>query len=527
MMDFEKFCADYGVISDKASGEKTSLKLNGAQRCVLEHLEKCRMGNLPCRLLILKSRQLGISTLLQYYFTWLLLFHCEMETFLSLCHNKQLSKSFVSNMKDIYVRYDKDSKLQKVSDNVWQAPNGNNIIFGSAKTYNSMRGYNIGIAHLSESAFWHSNTSDWSEGVIRGVMGSVGNRGGTFVVMESTSDGRNNFFYKLWRDSVAGMTSYHPLFLSWNLCEYYSRALSESDRQELKTLSSREQSLVASGYSLEQINWYRHKRKEFQEDSSFLREFPCSAEESFEMSSKRVFGDEEIAYYKAHVKDGSLVDLSTRDDGTLLCHPGGSFTQWNDVENDRHRVRYFVVVAIGGTVDQSRYNVISCWSLRDCVELELCLERRYVCDIDTLIDDSIKTCRYYNNAKLIVEVNSLNRMGMSSKDYYIRKLTHRYPRLFVQDGNIGYSISRMRKLRGLLAFRRRLREGLVMDYSRDMLAEMEDFVMEDEELCASHDSHDDVLLCRLILNDVLDEIGPFTPVIKVEEMIKSNYRPLL
>ena len=85
----------------------------------------------------------------------------------------------------------------------------------------------------------------------------------------------------------------------------------------------------------------------------------------------------------------------------------------------------------------------------------------------------------------------------------------------------------MRKLRGLLAFRRRLREGLVMDYSRDMLAEMEDFVMEDEELCASHDSHDDVLLCRLILNDVLDEIGPFTPVIKVEEMIKSNYRPLL
>ena len=112
-MNFEDFCATHGEISDKATGNKVALKLNGAQRHVVHYLEKCRVAGIPCRLLILKSRQLGISTVLQYYFTWLLLFHCEMETFLSLCHNKQLSLSFINSMMKIYTSYNKDQSNMK------------------------------------------------------------------------------------------------------------------------------------------------------------------------------------------------------------------------------------------------------------------------------------------------------------------------------------------------------------------------------------------------------------------------------
>ncbi len=514
--DFVKFCSQYGVISDKSSGEKVTLKLNEAQRYVLDYLEQCRMSKAPCRLLILKSRQLGISTLLQYYFTWLLMFHCEMETFLSLCHNKQLSKSFVSNMISIYTRVNHDLKPQKVDDSILCDKRGNNLIYASAKNYNSIRGYNVGIAHLSESAFWHSKSSDWSEEVIRSVMGSVGTRPGSFVVLESTSDGRNNYFYRLWCDSMSGMTSYHPIFLSWNLCEYYSKSLNDDDLEEMKTLTPREEKLLSEGYTMEQLNWYRHKRREFQDDASFLREFPCTADESFTMSSNLVFSNEEIEQCETMISSSKLVDFTKSHDGKIVCHHGFSYNQWFDLSDKQHLMRFFVVVTIGACYDESKANVITCWSMSSDT-LNLCLERRYISDIDTLIDDSIMVARYYCNAMLIVEVNSMNRLGMSSKEYYMRKLKKRYTRLFIQDGNIGYSLSHKRKLRGLFSFRRRLREKKINDHSNLLVEEMKNFVMEDEELTASYESHDDVLLCRLILCDVLDEIGPLNQVLNPKD----------
>lgn len=521
-MEFEEFCATYGEISDKSTGKKSTLVLNGAQRAVLAELESCRKGNRPCRLLILKSRQLGISTLLQYYFTWLLLYHCELETFLSLCHNKQLSKSFITTMMKIYMRVNKDNVPHTVSESVMEDSRGNMLMWGSAKNYNAVRGTNIGIAHLSESAFWHSKSSDWSEEVIRSVMGSVGNRPGTFVVMESTSDGKNNYFYKLWIDSLSGITSYKPIFLCWNLVEYYRKELSDEDRKQLQRLTERETQLVKEGYTLEQLNWYRAKRREFQDEASFLREFPCNAEESFSSSSNVVFSDVEIEECEKHVRRGSLIDLVKLDDKVIKINLVTNYTQWIDV-HEGSKKRYFVVVTIGGCVDDSKHNVITCWSWREGDVLELALEKRYVCSLDELIEDSINVARYYDHARLVVEVNTLNKLGLSSKEYYIRKLKKRYSRLFLEDGNVGYMMSYKSKLRGLFSFKRRLREGKIIEHSSIAVEEMKNFVMEEEGVSAGIDSHDDTLLCRLILCDVVDELGPLTAPLNPKEFYGNRY----
>ena len=83
-------------------------------------------------------------------------------------------------------------------------------------------------------------------------------------------------------------------------------------------------------------------------------------------------------------------------------------------------------------------------------------------------------------------------------------------------------MSHKQKLRGLFSFQRRLRENKILDYSELCLDEMENFVMEDEEITAMHDSHDDVLLCRLILCDVLDILGPMRPALNPKNFYKSN-----
>ena len=371
---------------------------------------------------------------------------------------------------------------------------------------------------MSESAFWHSKTSDWSEEVIRSVMGSVGNRPGTFVVMESTSDGKNNYFYKLWRDSVAGFISYKPMFLSWKLCEYYSMPLeSEQEQQEMKKLSEREQSLLATGYSLEQLNWYRHKRKEFKDENSFLREFPCTPEESFASSSSLVFNDEEINYYKQNVKNGRWVDFVRDSLGYTQCTTGISYMQWNDRQYSRRR--YFVVVTIGCDESKKKYNVITCWQLRNNQVVELCLERRYLTEVDNVIDDSIEVAKYYNNAMLIVEVNNFDSLGFSLKEYYLRKLKQRYSRLFMQEGNVGYNVSHKRKLRGLLGFKRRLRNREFIDFSDLMISEMENFVYDNEVVTADVDSNDHVQLCRLMHTAVFDDLGPMPPVVTPRDIL--------
>ena len=227
----------------------------------------------------------------------------------------------------------------------------------------------------------------------------------------------------------------------------------------MKKLSEREQSLLATGYSLEQLNWYRHKRKEFKDENSFLREFPCTPEESFASSSSLVFNDEEINYYKQNVKNGRWVDFVRDSLGYTQCTTGISYMQWNDRQYSRRR--YFVVVTIGCDESKKKYNVITCWQLRNNQVVELCLERRYLTEVDNVIDDSIEVAKYYNNAMLIVDVNNFDRM----------------------------------------------------------ISEMENFVYDNEDVTAAVDSHDDVLLCRLILNDVLDDLGPMPPVVTPRDIL--------
>ena len=503
-MDFEDFIATYGDINDKSTGKIVKLKLNGAQRQVVDYLEECRLNKLPCRLLILKSRQLGISTVLLHYFTWYLIFHCKRETFLSLCHNKQLSKTFVNSMVEIYTRYNKEAKPKPTGESILSDASGNQLIYSSAKNFNSTRGYNIALAHLSESAFWHSKSSDWSEEVIRSVMGSVGNRPGTIVVLESTSDGKNNYFYKMWLDSVAGVISYKPLFLSWNLCEYYSKPLSESDVKWSDKLSRKEKKMHEAGITIEQLNWYRAKRKEFQDEVSFLREYPSTADECFTSANNNIFTNKEISYYRKLSRKGKTTS--------------GDFLLWHDCDSER-KYRYFVVVTIAGRLDESKFNVISSWRITSDNVLTLCCEKRYVSDIDSLILDSIFIARHYCNAMLIVETNNLNIEGFSSIDYYTRKLSKKYLRLYSRDGAIGYNNSIKRKMRGLLNFRQRIREKTILDYNKMMVNEMKGFILDGDELKHSIDSTDELIASRLILCDIIDEMGPIKPPLNPNDFL--------
>ena len=69
--DFEYWAAKCVKIKDKTTGKNISFILNGPQRKLLSVLEDDRTAGKPCRIIMLKARQWGGSTLVQIYMAWL------------------------------------------------------------------------------------------------------------------------------------------------------------------------------------------------------------------------------------------------------------------------------------------------------------------------------------------------------------------------------------------------------------------------------------------------------------------------
>lgn len=74
--DFEYWAATSVKIQDKVTKKRVAFKLNRGQRKVLEVLERQRADGRPLRIIVLKARQWGCSTLIQAYMAWIQLVVC-------------------------------------------------------------------------------------------------------------------------------------------------------------------------------------------------------------------------------------------------------------------------------------------------------------------------------------------------------------------------------------------------------------------------------------------------------------------
>ena len=73
--DFEFWAATCVHIISKDSKQSVPFVLNRAQRRLLGALERQRLAGVPIRLILLKARQWGASTLVQIYFAWIQIVH--------------------------------------------------------------------------------------------------------------------------------------------------------------------------------------------------------------------------------------------------------------------------------------------------------------------------------------------------------------------------------------------------------------------------------------------------------------------
>lgn len=305
--NFEKWCRDCVCITDKLTGATVPFVLNAPQRRVLGELEKMRREGRPIRMIMLKARQWGGSTLIQTYMAWMQLVRHTGWNSLICAHVKDAS----ANIRGMYSRLLREypERLKEGNQKEWQfvpyekSTNINRIpsrdclvAIATALSPNGVRGGNFSMAHLSEVAFWGEGDWDVAEQIVRTVCGSITLSEDSLIVMESTANGEDNYFHSEWLRAVEGKSDKVPVFVAWHEIEIYSRPVADEERRTLlDSLDDYERSLMQNqGVSLEHIAWYHDKRREYTTHRQMMSEYPSTPEEAFASTGTKLFSPEEI-----------------------------------------------------------------------------------------------------------------------------------------------------------------------------------------------------------------------------------------
>ena len=418
--DFEYWCWRCVKITDKMTGMLVPFVLNRPQRRLLGEMERQRRAGQPVRIILLKARQWGGSTLVQVYIAWLQLVVYKGKNSIIVGHKRNSSFAIKQMLRTILLNYPKQFlddeqealKLVNVreSKDIQEiAGRDCSICLTSSYSPDAARGLNLSFAHLSEVAFWNSNRNIDPNDLIRTVTGTIPLVEGTVIVMESTANGMNSFFYNEWQRAVEGKSAFSPVFVAWNEIDLYRKEL--DGNFTLDDCDDYERALWDKGCTLEQIYWYHEKRKEFSEHNLMKAEFPSDDKEAFENSMEFVFSQHEQEQIVENVGDPLRVD----ENGLKIWQEpkpenvvNGKGKTWSQLPARPHRSRYLAVLTIGSDSDEQYPSVLSIWETRQGNQLPtLAAQWVGVKPLNILAVMAVNVATRYNTAKLAIENNDL------------------------------------------------------------------------------------------------------------------------
>jgi hypothetical protein len=289
--DFELFSKDQIKILTKDSSKGfIPFQFNEAQRIVNAKLEKQLKEHGRVRAIVLKGRQMGLSTYAVARVFWKSYFNAYNKSVV-MAHDSatsdslfNMSRNTIANMPEEYRPQFKKSNAKEIMFD----HNDSGYRLYTAGSPEAGRGTTPTIAHLSEVAFW---THD--EKILAGLFQGISEADGTEVILESTANGVGNEFHRLWKGAVNGENDYVPIFVPWFLMPEYRRTVLEPEEFQ-KTLTEDEKK-IQEIYSLDlqQIYWRRLKVAEGGL-SKFRQEYPLCPEEAFQVSGSNVFSIEKL-----------------------------------------------------------------------------------------------------------------------------------------------------------------------------------------------------------------------------------------
>lgn len=393
--DFEKFALDQIKILTKDSAKGfVPFVLNEAQKIVNEAISKQLKETGRVRCIILKGRQMGLSTYAVGRVFWKSYFNAYNKSVV-MAHDSATSDSLFNMSRNTIANMPEEFRPEFKKSNAKEIlfeHNDSGYRLYTAGSPEAGRGTTPTIAHLSEVSFW---THD--EKILAGLFQGISEADGTEVILESTANGVGNEFHRLWKGAVNGENDYLPIFVPWFLMPEYRRTVLEPEVFNESTTEEEKKLQDLHGLDVEQLYWRRLKVAEGGLNK-FKQEYPCTAEEAFQVSGANVFSLEKLqSLVPEKLMKRQMFSLTS---STFEDHSEGFLEIYQYPKFDHN----FVIgadCALGVGQDSSACTVMN------ADNEVVAVFRNNRIDPTQYGDLLFYLGRYYNNALLAVESNSL------------------------------------------------------------------------------------------------------------------------
>lgn len=433
------FIVNYSRITHPQKG-LIPFKLYDFQKDLIQDFEDYRFN------IILKARQLGISTVTAAYIVWLMLFHREKNV-LVIATKFGTAANLVKKVKTILRSVPDWLAISKVTiDNrtSFELDNGSQIK-ASSTSGDAGRSEALSLLVIDEAA----HVADLSE-LWTGLYPTL-STGGRCISL-STPNGVGNWFHKTYVEAEQKTNDFHPVILPWNL---------HPDRDE---------------------EWFEKETKNMSR-----REIAQELECSFNMSGETVFGPEDIQKFDENIREPKYRTGFDRN-----------YWIW---ENYNANNSYLISadVARGDGRDYSVFHIMKLETM------EIIAEYQGKPTPDLFARILYDSAREYGNPLLVVENNSV---GFSVLEklvefgyeniYYSVKSTHEYVEQYraehMSNSIPGFTTSSKTRPLIISKMEEFVRNSLITVYSSRLVNEMKTFVWNNGKPEAMRSYNDDLIL---------------------------------
>src|SRR5574344_313839 len=289
-------------------------------------------------IIVLKSRQLGISTLGAGYALWLMLFHKDKNV-LCLATTQATARNLVSKTMFMYENHPKWLQVPATQKNKLslRLRNGS-MIQAVSSNPESARSQAVSLLLIDEAAFIENVETTFA--AAQPTLSTGGQ-----VMMLSTPNGMGNFFHKMWVKAAVGENTFVPVRLPWQV--HPERDQTWRDKQDADLgprLAAQEcdGDFLTSGdtvFETEDMSWYENTccldpiERRGVDNNLWIWEYPDYTR-SYMVSADVARGDgsDYSAFHIWDIETCTQVgeykgQMSPRDFGATLC---GISTEYNN-----------------------------------------------------------------------------------------------------------------------------------------------------------------------------------------------------
>lgn len=499
----KKYIQNYLYITTK-DNEVKLLQLNQPQQMLYDVLRKQAEEGKPKRVIILKARQQGMTTIT----AGLIFEDTATKPNISsaiVAHDAESTNKIFGMYKKFY-----DNLVPELQPSV-KYSNAKELVFGelnssircmTAGSDGIGRGSTITNLHISEYAFWGGNKVD----VMTGLLQAVPNNENTTVIIESTANGYDDFKSR-WDAAVNGESDFYPLFIAWYQLDEYRMPYTNFElTQEEKELKDK------FNLDNEQITWRRWciANNCGGDIDVFRQEYPSTPEEAFISTGESYFNKELVVNQIERVRRLKPLKVGFFTYKKKIHENGEKdLTETRFIEDTQGFIRIYkqpeenVPYVIGADTAGEGSDKYTAQVINNITGEQVAVLEKQKIDEDEFAEQIVSLARHYNNALLSVEVNFNGYVSkmielMNYDKQYIRESYDNSMELKYQK-KYGFKTTSITRPQILAELKTIFRENPSLIVDHNTLQEMLVFIVNDKGRAeAMIGKHDDLVMALAI-----------------------------